>query len=117
MEVSATTVDEYIAGLKSPQTEIVRRLRRLVQEAVPDAVESIKWRMPVYEQSGLLCYIAAAKEHVRFGFYRGAELGDPAGVLDEGSGKGKHIRLRTVEEIPKQELSVLIQAAAALNEQ
>ena len=109
------TVDEFIAGLASPQHEIAQELRGIVREAAPEAAEDIKWRMPVFEQDGLLCYIASAKEYVRFGFYQGARLADPDGVLEEGSGKGKHIRLTAVADIPSGALADLVRAAVVLN--
>ncbi len=108
-------VDDYITSLKSPQREIVGELRRLVREAAPAVTESIKWGMPVFEQDGLVCYIGSASEHVRFGFYRGAELADPDAIL-EGTGKGgKHVKIRTRGDVPKSSLISLVKAAVELN--
>lgn len=109
------TVDEYIAKLGSPQREVVEGLRRIVKEAAPAATESIKWRMPWFEQNGLLCYIDSAKGHVRFGFYRGAELPDPEGLL-EGTGKtGRHIKVRDLKDILRGPLTSLVKEAVRLN--
>lgn len=109
------TVDDYIANLKSPQREIIEELRRIVKEAAPEATESIKWHMPVYEHHGLLCYIDSAKEHVRFGFYHGAELPDPDRLLEGTSKTGRHIYLRALSDIPKRPLTNLVKAAVLLN--
>ncbi|MFQ5925498.1 MAG: DUF1801 domain-containing protein [Dehalococcoidia bacterium] len=109
------TVDDYIANLKSPQREIAEELRRLVKEAAPGVTESIKWRMPVFEQDGLVCYIDSTKEHVRFGFYRGAELPDPDGILEGTSKVGRHIRMRDLSDIRKSSLINLVTAAVRLN--
>jgi len=41
------TVDDYVAGLGGWQAEAVAELRRIVRQAAPEAVESIKWGQPV----------------------------------------------------------------------
>ncbi len=109
------TVEEYISALGSPQREVAEELRRTVKEAAPEAMGSIKWRMPVFDHDGPLCYIASSKQHVRFGFYRGDLLPDPDGVVEAGSGRGKHIRLQTPDAIPTAALLGLIKAAVLIN--
>ena len=56
-------------------------------------------------------YVNVFKAHVNVGFFRGAELPDPAGLL-EGSGKlGRHVKLRPGREIDSTALKTLIDAA------
>ena len=56
-------------------------------------------------------YADAFKAHVNVGFYRGAELPDPHGLLD-GSGKlMRHVKLRPGEEADAAALLALIEAA------
>ena len=57
--MAAKTVDEYIAGLKGWQQEVAAAIRAIVQEAAPEAKESIKWAQPVYEIGGPFAYIKA----------------------------------------------------------
>ena len=71
--------------------------------------------MPVYEQSGLLCYIDSAKEHVRFGFYRGAELPNSDRLLEGNSKTGGHIKLRALNNIQRSSLTNLVKAIIFLN--
>jgi len=56
-----------------------------------------------------------AKEHVVFGFMRGAVLRDPQKLL-EGTGKYlRHVKLRSVADVRQPAVRRLLQQAAALN--
>jgi hypothetical protein len=56
-------------------------------------------------------YTNAFKAHVNVGFFRGAELPDPNGLL-EGTGKYmRHVKLRPGQPIDDAPLKALIQAA------
>ncbi|TQV78047.1 DUF1801 domain-containing protein [Exilibacterium tricleocarpae] len=58
-------------------------------------------------------YVNAFTAHVNVGFFRGAELVDPAGLL-EGSGKYmRHVKLRPESDIDAAALRQLIEAAYA----
>ena len=56
-------------------------------------------------------YVNAFTAHVNVGFFLGAHLADPGGLL-EGTGKYmRHVKVRPGTEINRQALAVLIQAA------
>jgi hypothetical protein len=56
-------------------------------------------------------YVNAFTAHVNVGFFLGAYLTDPAGLL-EGTGKSmRHVKLRPGTEINGEALAALIQAA------
>jgi hypothetical protein len=58
-------------------------------------------------------YVNSFKNHVNVGFFHGAALEDPSGVL-EGSGKRmRHVKLRPGRESDAAALSALIDAAYA----
>jgi hypothetical protein len=58
-------------------------------------------------------YVNAFRAHVNVGFFRGAELPDPAGIL-EGTGRFmRHVKLRPAEDVDATALSELIQTAYA----
>ena len=58
-------------------------------------------------------YVNAFRAHVNVGFFRGAELEDPAGLL-EGSGKRmRHVKLLPGKTVNAGALSTLIGAAYA----
>ena len=56
-------------------------------------------------------YVNAFKAHVSVGFFRGAEIADPAGLL-EGTGKFmRHVKLRPGHDVNPTALLKLIQTA------
>lgn len=56
-------------------------------------------------------YVNAFKSHVNVGFFRGAEIADPSGLL-EGTGKAmRHVKLRPDREIDAIALTTLIETA------
>lgn len=57
--------------------------------------------------------VNAFTAHVNVGFFKGAELADPAGLL-EGTGKSmRHVKLRPDEPVDDAALQALIEAAHA----
>ena len=58
-------------------------------------------------------YVAAYRAHAAVGFFHGADLPDPSGLL-EGSGKRmRHVKLRWGQPAPEAALQALITAAHA----
>jgi hypothetical protein len=56
-------------------------------------------------------YVNAFRSHVNVGFFRGAEISDPAGLL-EGTGKFmRHVKLRPGSHVDASALRDLIEAA------
>jgi hypothetical protein len=56
-------------------------------------------------------YVNAFTAHVNVGFFLGAHLADPAGLL-QGTGKHmRHVKLRSGAEIDRESLAALIQTA------
>lgn len=56
-------------------------------------------------------YVDAFKAHVNLGFYRGAEIADPAGLL-EGQGKRmRHVKLAPGRDVDGAALEALIRTA------
>ncbi len=57
-------VEAYIAAAPPPARRIMRGLRRVIREVVPEATERISYRMPYYSFHGRLIYYAAQRTHV-----------------------------------------------------
>jgi hypothetical protein len=110
-----TTVEAYIADLDGWQAQVAAELDRIVMEVAPQAGKVIKWVQPTYEDHGLLCYFKAFKTHVNFGFFRGAELDDPDGLLEGTGEKMRHVKLKSLEDVNEEALKRLVYAAAELN--
>src|SRR4029077_10814273 len=68
------SVDEYIAAFSPEVRRVLKRVRRVVRAAAPEAEEVISYRMPALKQDGVLVYFAAFKNHI--GLYPPVK-GDP----------------------------------------
>ena len=67
----------------------------------------------VLVQDAPFAYVNAFKAHVNVGFFRGAELDDPAGLL-EGTGRFmRHVKLRPQQEVDSTALERLIDVSYA----
>jgi hypothetical protein len=81
---------------------ITDALRKMVEQALPDADSVIKWGMPFYSVNGeMICAIGGHKAHVNLILAGTPEsFSDPEGLL-EGEGKtGKHLKVKRIEDIP-----------------
>lgn len=61
------------------------------------------------------CHLAVYKNHVNFGFNRGAEIKNPELKLE---GKGKlirHFKVKDMENLPKKDLSILLKKAVEIS--
>ncbi len=66
-----TTIDEYILGFDQTKQEILENIRKIIHETVPQATETINYKMPTFRLNGNVIHFAMFKNHV--GIYPGAE--------------------------------------------
>jgi hypothetical protein len=109
-------IDDYVEKKGAKLLPVAEGLRRLMKKTVVGVKESVNpWKIPTFESNGPMCFFMMGKNHVTFGFLRGAALADPQGLL-EGTGKSlRHVKLRTVADLKKPELKKLIVEAVKLN--
>lgn len=111
-------IDEHIQSLEGWQGETLARMRKLILEADPEAIEEVKWRgVPVWSHGGILCTGETYKKAVKLTFARGASLPDPAGLFNaslEGNMR-RAIDIHDGEEVDANAFKALIQAAVAQN--
>jgi hypothetical protein len=115
--MAAKSVEEYISSLEDWKGEIVAELREMILEVSPEISESIKWAQPVYESNGPFGYIKAFKNAVNFGFWRGADLKDPKGMLQGSGEKMRHVKLTKLDDINHKLFSDFVRQAIKLNEE
>lgn len=108
-------VDEYIDKAPAFAKPILRQIREAVHDACPEVVETIKWRTPTFDYRGIMCGMAAFKEHCVLGFWKGSLIFDDAG---KGANPMDQFgRLTSVSDLPpKQVLKGYVKTAMALNE-
>ena len=80
---AAQRIDARIEELGDWRGETLARVRMLIREAVPEVVETWKWRgVPVWEHAGIICTGESYKDKVKLTFARGAALADPSGLFN-----------------------------------
>jgi uncharacterized protein YdhG (YjbR/CyaY superfamily) len=62
-----TTIDEYIAQFPEDVQQILVKIRAVIKESAPEAVEKISYQMPGFYLNGFLVSFAVWKHHI--GFY------------------------------------------------
>ena len=76
-------ISKRIADLGDWRGEALSRMRKLIKEADPDAVEEWKWgRTPVWSHDGIICTGESYKDVVKLTFAKGASLEDPARLFN-----------------------------------
>ena len=111
------TTEAWIAGLEPRLRKIAKALRELILAADPALGESVKWGNPTFERAGKVCYLAATKDYVSLGFFNGAALTDPEGIIEGTGKKMRHIKVRDVRDISSELLSSWVQQAVKLNQE
>jgi hypothetical protein len=108
-------VDGWFTKQPPALRPITDGLRKLVDGAAKGGSSSLKWGMPFYELGGnMMCAIAAFKAHVNLilpgppGTYA-----DPDGLLDGGSSLGKHLKLRSIDDLREKTIKGWLRTAAA----
>ncbi|HEX7171998.1 MAG TPA: DUF1801 domain-containing protein [Candidatus Limnocylindria bacterium] len=88
----------FLSGYPPGIRDVAERLRDMVNEAVPEAIERVRtgWRLigydvPVGRRTRYFAFVAPEPEHVHLGFEYGIWMTDPDGLL-----QGAHLDLRKV---------------------
>ena len=100
-------VDDYIEKQKSPQKEILQKLRKIFQNTLPSFEEKKAWGVVAFSSGKF--YIAAIKNRVHVGFaITGLNKNEIS--LFEGTGKTmRHIKIPTLGDIDEKKLVSLIE--------
>ena len=107
-------VDAYIAKAPAFAQPILKQLRKVIHCSCPDVEETLKWNSPFFMYEGLLCHMAAFKEHCAFGFWKGSLI---FGKDRRREAMGNFGRLTALSDLPSErELSGYIKKAMELND-
>jgi len=107
------TFDAYLSDQSKKNQPLIRTLRRFVKHAAPQLVESVKWGNGVWVKgTAPVSYVYSAPDHVQFGFFRGAKLKDPKGLLRGKGAYVRHVRLTKTAEIDEKALRTLLKQAS-----
>ncbi len=117
-DTASRLIDARIDELGDWRGAMLARLRALIHAAVPDIVETWKWRgVPVWERHGIITTGETYKAVVKLTFVKGAALPDPARLFNASlEGKVRRaIDLREGDAVDEAAFAALVRAAAALN--
>jgi uncharacterized protein YdeI (YjbR/CyaY-like superfamily) len=109
-------IDAYVAASAAFARPILRHLRKAVHRACPEVEETVKWSHPSFVHHGILCGMAAFKEHCTFGFWKQALILNCAACTNEPA-MGQFGRITRLQDLPADEVLMdYIRKAAQLNE-
>lgn len=108
-------IDAYIERAAPFAQPILTQVRELVHEACPQVEETIKWGMPTFVHAGgILCGMAAFKQHASFGFWKHALV---VGEGEPRDGMGSYGKMTSLQDLPpKKTLLAHVRKAMKLNE-
>ncbi|HET9014343.1 MAG TPA: DUF1801 domain-containing protein [Thermomicrobiaceae bacterium] len=123
-ESPARQIDAIIRQSGDWRGARLARLRAVIAEADPAAVEEVKWKkpsrpegVPVWSHGGIVCIGEMLKRAVRLTFPQGARLADPAGLFNArlDSAKTRAIDVHEQDAVDEAALAALVREAAAVN--
>jgi hypothetical protein len=110
--------EEILIGHTPEVRELCEKLRQLIKEAVPKAVEKAYpgWHGIGYThpEAGYFCAIFPQKDFVRLGFEFGILLPDPQGLLEGNAKQVRYLQIHKLKDIPLEAIRSLIEAAINL---
>jgi uncharacterized protein YdeI (YjbR/CyaY-like superfamily) len=110
-------VDAYIAKSADFAKPILNHLRKLVHAACPEVEETLKWSMPHFLHKGILCSMAAFKQHCTFGFWKRQLIFENGKGAAEEEAHGQFGRLTSVADLPADKVLIgCIKKAVQLND-
>jgi uncharacterized protein YdhG (YjbR/CyaY superfamily) len=106
------TVDAYLEALPEDQRAALERVRRVIRDAAPDAVECISYQLPTFKQGGMLLSFGAAAKHCAL--YPGAGVVEAfrEELAPFSTSKGT-IRFQPVSPLPEDLLRRIVAARLA----
>src|SRR5437762_6182829 len=106
------------------RAEALERIRTLIREADPDAVEERKWvkpsnpaGVPTWSHAGIICTGETYKDKVKLTFARGAALDDPSALFNSSltGGTRRAIDFPEGARLDENAFKALIHEAIAAN--
>ena len=111
------TFEELLEDTEPAMQPIVKRLRELVVAVDPDVVEVVRLgdRAATYgvgpkKMKEGYAYVLPYKKWVNLGFFQGATLPDPTGIMEGTGAKMRHVKVRSLDAIGAA-MTALVEAA------
>jgi hypothetical protein len=117
-EAKLGTFDDLLASTNESLRPVMQRIRTIILEILPNASEVVRlgdgaatYGLGPRKMIEGVVYLAPIKGWINLGFYQGALLPDPQGLL-EGTGKKlRHVKLHNLDACERPGLRQLIRSA------
>lgn len=118
MQHNDTAFEQAIQSFSDDTKHLARETRKLIYTVLPEVVEVVWVQQKntgfgtgIKKNTEHFCWLMPASKHVNLGFNYGAELPDPAHLL-EGTGKlFRHVKIRSIEQLANADLIALLKFA------
>jgi hypothetical protein len=114
----AAAFASMIASASPAVQTLARSARSLILETMPDVIESVwvqqgnsSYGTGPKKMSEHFTYFVFAAAHLGFGFYYGAELDDPAGLLEGTGARMRHVKITKLDDLKKPAFKRLLKQA------
>lgn len=118
MGTNDSRVDKYISNAVDFAKPILVHLRELVHEACPEVEEKMKWSFPHFDYKGMMCSMAAFKQHCAFTFWKAPLMKDKKLMANAKSetAMGHLGRISSLKDLPSDKILIsYIKEAKKLN--
>ena len=104
-----TNVEKYIKKQKSPQKEIVQKLRDTILQAFPGVKEEFKMGVPWYEGK---FYVVSLRDHVNLGFSVKGLSEEETALFEEKGKMMRHIKFYSLRDVDEARMVKLLRLVA-----
>src|ERR1700704_4376622 len=109
-------IDAYIAKSAAFAQPILKDLRKVMHAGCPQVEETMKWSMPHFDYKGVMCGMAAFKQHCVFGFWKESLIFDSSKTAEK-TAMGSFGCIKSLADLPSEKTLVgYVKKAAALND-
>lgn len=112
------TFDELLQIARPPLRSIMERLREIILDVDPETCEVVRlgdhaatYGVGPKKMSEGYVYILPQTTWVNLGFYKGADLLDPQGLLEGTGTTMRHVKIRSADDVKPRAVRALIWAA------
>jgi hypothetical protein len=107
--------DAYLAAQSPRHQRLIRELRKFVKRTAPELQEAVKWVNGCWVKGKVpVSYVYCAPDYLQFGFFGGAALKDPGGLLHGDGRYVRHVKVRRSSDIDERAFARLLEHAVAL---
>ena len=110
------TVDEYLSMLPDDVFQALENIRQIIHFLVPDAEETISYRVPAYKYKGMLVGFGATKNHCSFFVMSSTLLNDFQDEIKDFDTSTGTIRFTPEKPIPNDLITRIVMTRLAENE-